>query len=58
MNQCNICRMVDDHAPWCTAGDPGERSPHAIIWEKLEELDEKLDRLAEHIGLPPDWDDG
>jgi hypothetical protein len=49
--------MVDDHAPWCSRGDPGERSPNAIIWERLEEMNEKIDRLAAHIGLPEDWDD-
>jgi len=56
---CELCRMPDhmDHEPWCTRGDAGERSPFAIIWGYLDELDEKIDRLAKQLGLPEDWDD-
>jgi len=54
---CNADTKYGEHAPWCPRGDPGERPTAALIWEKLEALEQKLDRLALAVGLPPDWDD-
>jgi hypothetical protein len=49
-----------DHEPWCSRGDPGQRPSAALIWERIEELEQalnqRLDRLAVALGLPADWD--
>lgn len=56
---CKTCRMPDSqgHEPWCSKVDPGERPPEALIWERMDELEGKINRLAKHVGLPDDWDD-
>ena len=57
---CEVCRQevgYGEHSEWCSRRDPGERPPEAIIWERLDELEGKINRLAAHTGLPVDWDD-
>lgn len=55
--ECHADTKHGEHAPWCSLGDPGERPQAALIWEKLEAIEQKIDRLAVAMGLPPDWDD-
>lgn len=59
MRYCDECRLEtsEGHAPWCSVGDPGGRPAAALLWERLEEINDRIDRLALALGLPPDWDE-
>lgn len=55
--ECHQDYQHGEHSPWCSRGDPGQRPAPELIWQRLDELDEKINRLARAIGLPEDWDD-
>ena len=63
MSLCDQCNAditsggVDRHEPWCSFSDPGQRPSAALIWERVEEVDQRVDRLAKAMGLPGDWDE-